>query len=142
MLFRKKAGVAVSIHTTQKNCKLTEKEISTFKSQYGKLEIKFTDEFHDRFLILDNKSLYHIGASIKDAGKKAFVCNIMINDSKQNPTLSGRVSCFPDLNRSVRISCLLGEKHILQCVEEDFACGSEVLMLSPDYMHGCGQLRH
>ena len=40
------------------------------------------------------------------------------------------------------ISCLLGEEHILQCLEEDFACGSEVLMLSPDYMHGCGQLRH
>ena len=55
---------------------------------------------------------------------------------------NGQVSCFPDLNRSVRNSCLLGEKHILQCVEEDFACGSEVLMLSPDYIHGCGQLRH
>ena len=81
MLSRKKAGVAVSIHTTQKNCKLTEKEISTFKSQYGKLEIKFTDEFHDRFLILDNKSLYHIGASIKDAGKKAF--EISLNEDEK-----------------------------------------------------------
>ena len=72
MLSRKKPAVNVEIHTLQKTFKLTEKEISTFRSQYGKLEIKFTDEFHDRFLILDRKALYHIGASIKDAGKKAF----------------------------------------------------------------------
>lgn len=45
---------------------------NAFRNQYGKLEIKYTDEFHDRFLILDSKALYHIGASIKDAGKKAF----------------------------------------------------------------------
>ena len=72
MFSRKKAGVSVDIFTFKKNCKLTDKEISTFKSQYGKLEIRYTDEFHDRFLILDDKVLYHIGASIKDAGKKAF----------------------------------------------------------------------
>ena len=72
MLSRKKAKVSVDIFTFKKSCKLTEKEISTFRSQYEKLEIKFTDEFHDRFLILDNKALYHLGASIKDAGKKAF----------------------------------------------------------------------
>lgn len=72
MLSRKEAGVSIDIFTFKKNCKLTEKESNTLKNQYGKLEIKFTDEFHDRFLILDNKMLYHIGASIKDAGKKAF----------------------------------------------------------------------
>lgn len=81
MLSRKKAGVTIDVYTFKKNCKLTEKEISTFKSQYGKLEIKFTDEFHDRFLILDNKALYHIGASIKDAGKKAF--EISLNEDRK-----------------------------------------------------------
>ena len=49
--------------------------------KYGKLEIKFTDEFHDRFLILDSKALYHIGASIKDAGKKAF--EISLNEDEK-----------------------------------------------------------
>ena len=72
LLSRKKAGIPVEIHTSEKNCNLTEKEISDFRNQYGPLIIKPTDEFHDRFLILDNKELYHIGASIKDAGKKAF----------------------------------------------------------------------
>lgn len=72
MLSRKKAGVSVDIFTFKKNCNLAEKETSSFKSQYGKLGIRYTEEFHDRFLILDAKVLYHIGASIKDAGKKAF----------------------------------------------------------------------
>ena len=72
LLSRKKVGIPVEIHTSEKNCNLTEKEISDFRNQYGPLTIKPTDDFHDRFLILDNKKLYHIGASIKDAGKKAF----------------------------------------------------------------------
>jgi hypothetical protein len=37
------------------------------------LEIKITREFHDRFIVLDGSSCYHIGASIKDAGKSAFL---------------------------------------------------------------------
>ena len=81
MLSRKKTGVNISIYTIQKSCKLTEKEISAFRSQYGELEIIYTDEFHDRFLILDNKELYHVGASIKDAGKKTF--EISLNDDEK-----------------------------------------------------------
>ncbi len=81
MLSRKKAGVSVDIYTFKKSCKLTEKEINTFKSQCGKLEIRYTDEFHDRFLILDDKVLYHIDASIKDIGKKAF--EISINEDEK-----------------------------------------------------------
>lgn len=47
----------------------------------GELAIKqsnifFSDDFHDRFLILDNRDLFHIGASIKDAGRKAFEISI------------------------------------------------------------------
>ena len=40
--------------------------------QYPKLEVNYTKVFHDRFLILDKKYIYHIGASIKDVGKKCF----------------------------------------------------------------------
>ena len=72
MLSRKRPGTGISIYTTKRNCDLSEKEINDFKSQYGPLSITYTDEFHDRFLILDRKELYHIGSSIKDAGKKAF----------------------------------------------------------------------
>ena len=80
LLSRKKAGIPVEIHTSEKNCNLTEKEISDFRNQYGPLVIRTTDEFHDRFLILDNRELYHIGASIKDAGKKAF--EISLNEDE------------------------------------------------------------
>ena len=80
LISRKKTGVSVTIYTSQKRCHLTEKEFSDFNSQYGPLSVKYTEDFHDRFLILDNKELYHIGASIKDAGKKAF--EISINEDK------------------------------------------------------------
>ena len=80
MLSRKKSRVEVSIYTFKKGCTLSQKEISAFSAQYGPLEIKYTDEFHDRFLILDNTILYHIGASIKDAGKKTF--EISLNDDE------------------------------------------------------------
>ena len=79
LLSKKKTGIPVEIHTS-KNSQLTEKEMSDFRNQYGPLIIKPTNEFHDRFLILDNRELYHIGASIKDAGKKAF--EISLNEDE------------------------------------------------------------
>lgn len=43
-----------------------------FNAQYPTLTVKKTQVFHDRFIILDGITAYHIGASIKDAGKKCF----------------------------------------------------------------------
>lgn len=78
LLSKKKKDAQLKIYTHHNHCNLTEKEIHAFNTQYQKLEVLFTDEFHDRFLILDEKELYHIGASIKDVGKKAF--EISLND--------------------------------------------------------------
>ncbi len=90
ILCKKEPDVLIQIYTSKKNCKLTETEIDSFKKQYGKLEIRCTDEFHDRFLILDDKEFFHIGASIKDAGKKAF--EISINkDEKSLQALLNRL---------------------------------------------------
>lgn len=47
-----------------------ESEQKNFNAQYPKLEVKMTNAFHDRFMVLDDKTVYHIGASIKDAGKR------------------------------------------------------------------------
>jgi len=91
MLSRKREGVAAEIYTSSGNFRLTEKEINAFESQYGKLKIGFTDEFHDRFLILDNELLFHIGASIKDAGKKAFGISV-ISDKEYLKNILARVS--------------------------------------------------
>ena len=43
-----------------------------YEKQYNNLEIINTNIFHDRFIIIDNKVLYHSGASFKDLGKKCF----------------------------------------------------------------------
>ncbi|MDO9207673.1 MAG: ORF6N domain-containing protein, partial [Sulfuricurvum sp.] len=46
-------------------------------AQYPKIEIKEFASTHDRFLILDEKEIYHIGASLKDLGKKWFAFSLM-----------------------------------------------------------------
>ena len=51
---------------------LSTKDITKFNAQYPKLSVKATTDFHDRFLIIDKTEVYHIGASIKNAGKKSF----------------------------------------------------------------------
>ena len=48
-----------------------------YEKQYNNLEIINTNIFHDRFIIIDNKILYHSGASFKDLGKKCFAITKM-----------------------------------------------------------------
>lgn len=76
ILAKKKKNVDVKIYTYP-SAKLTNKDISTFNSQYPTLSVKKTQVFHDRFIILDGRTAYHIGASIKDAGKKCFGISIL-----------------------------------------------------------------
>ncbi|MBR5096436.1 MAG: ORF6N domain-containing protein [Treponema sp.] len=70
-LSKKKNGVDVTIYTNPKT-KLTQQDIQKFNAQYPTLSVKHTTKMHDRFLIIDGKTLYHIGASLKDLGKKCF----------------------------------------------------------------------
>lgn len=49
-------------------------DLNKFNLQYNDLTLIENNKFHDRFLIIDNMFIYHIGASLKDAGKKMF-CN-------------------------------------------------------------------
>lgn len=71
ILCKKVKGVDVLIATAGKGS-LSAEDISKFNAQYPKLLVKNTNDFHDRFLILDKVEVYHIGASLKDAGKKSF----------------------------------------------------------------------
>ena len=68
---KKNEGVDVTIYTFS-NTRLSQMDIATFNAQYPDLKVKYMTAFHDRFLILDDAIGYHIGASIKDAGKKCF----------------------------------------------------------------------
>ena len=73
---RKKNDVKVTIFTCPKT-KITPLDILKFNEQYPVLELKHTEKIHDRFLIVDNKILYHIGASLKDLGRKCFAFEIL-----------------------------------------------------------------
>lgn len=74
ILAKKKRNVNVCIYT-MKQTKLTAADVRNFNRQYPKLDLKYTEAFHDRFLIIDGAYAYHIGASLKDAGKKCFAIN-------------------------------------------------------------------
>ena len=71
ILAKKNVGVDVKIYTYA-SAQLTNRDAANFNAQYPTLTVKKTQVFHDRFIILDGKTAYHIGASIKDAGKKYF----------------------------------------------------------------------
>jgi len=75
-LAKKKTGVNVTIYTAPKT-KLTAQDVQTFNAQYPTLTVNHTTKTHDRFLIIDNSTIYHIGASLKDLGKKCFGFSIL-----------------------------------------------------------------
>ena len=72
MLAKKRKGVTVEIVASPRGNKLAASDITKFNAQYGGLSVKTSMAFHDRFLIIDDKELYLIGASLKDLGKKCF----------------------------------------------------------------------
>ena len=72
MLAKKRKGVSVDVVTSPRGNKLAASDITKFNAQYGGLSVKTSMAFHDRFLIIDDKELYLIGASLKDLGRKCF----------------------------------------------------------------------
>lgn len=70
-LFSKNQKIEITIYTKEisKRLKL---DLKKYNSQYKPIEIKQFQSSHDRFLIIDDKDIYHFGASLKDLGKKWF----------------------------------------------------------------------
>ena len=68
---KKKIGVKVIIYT-RADTPVTKLDETKFNAQYPTLTLHHTNNMHDRFLIIDNTEIYHIGASLKDLGKKCF----------------------------------------------------------------------
>ena len=75
-LAKKQPNVNVTIYT-QPNTHLTAQDVLTFNAQYPTLTLRHTTAMHDRFLIIDNATLYHIGASLKDLGKRCFAFEVL-----------------------------------------------------------------
>ena len=67
----KNSNVQVIIYTNI-NTRLLGRDINTFNSQYGGLDVRYTTNVHDRYIIIDQNKIYHLGHSIKDLGKKIF----------------------------------------------------------------------
>ena len=67
----KNVNVAVTIYTRPDTI-VKPLAVKKFNNQYPTLTMKYTTTMHDRFLIIDNSEIYHIGASLKDLGKKCF----------------------------------------------------------------------
>ncbi|NOX17420.1 MAG: ORF6N domain-containing protein [Chlorobi bacterium] len=77
---KKKKNVAVTILTKRITKALALDEVK-FNEQYSSLEIKKFTKAHDRFLIIDDKDVYHFGASLKDLGKKWFAFSKLDKDA-------------------------------------------------------------
>ena len=90
----KKNNVQVIICTSI-NSKLLGRDINTFNSQYGGLDVRYTTNVHDRYIIIDQNKIYHLGHSIKDycknlcIGKKIF--SISESDSNLIPKLLNNI---------------------------------------------------
>ena len=74
LLFSKVKKIKVTIFTKEISKKL-KLDLEKYNSQYSPVEIKQFKNSHDRFLIIDNKQVFHFGASLKDLGKKWFAFN-------------------------------------------------------------------
>lgn len=89
LLSKKAKGVAVEIVTSRKGNKLSPGDIAAFNKQYGGLSVRESANFHDRFLVIDAKTLYVIGASLKDMGRKCFAFTKL--DSAEIAQLNARI---------------------------------------------------
>ena len=88
ILASKRGGADVTIATVAKT-PITQTAIEKFNKQNPTLTVKTTGVFHDRFLILDGKELYHFGASLKDLGRQ--YCAVSKMDAMFIPSIMGRI---------------------------------------------------
>lgn len=76
MLSKRSAGVTATIYTKQITPQL-QLDLNRHNNQYPRIIIRTYRQAHDRFIIIDNNDVYHIGASLKDLGKKLFAFSKM-----------------------------------------------------------------
>ena len=89
LLAKKSKGVTVDLVASPRGNKLSQSDVAKFNAQYGGLTVRASRNFHDRFLIVDDKKLYLFGASLKDLGQKCFAFTEL--DAAAIPELKKRV---------------------------------------------------
>lgn len=88
MLDKRKSNVSATIYTQSISKQLT-LDLQKHNAQYAPIDVRVMTNFHDRFLFIDEKTIYHIGASIKDLGKKVFGFSKLGLDAKQIMNMLG-----------------------------------------------------
>ena len=81
MLSKRSEGVTVEI-VTRRVSETLALDIERHNRQYPPISVRESDRFHDRFLIIDD-TVYHLGASLKDLGKKLFAFSRMEIDANE-----------------------------------------------------------
>lgn len=82
LLSKKKTNVDATVYSANISHQL-KLDLKRFNAQYPKIEIKQFSKSHDRFLIIDRQIVYHIGASLKDLGKKWFAFSKIELDAQE-----------------------------------------------------------
>ena len=81
MLSKRKEGVKATIYTQRISSQL-QLDLEKHNAQYSSIDVKMYKRSHDRFLLIDGQEVYHIGASLKDLGKKMFAFS-RLNESAE-----------------------------------------------------------
>jgi hypothetical protein len=90
MLKEKSNGVCVSLITSRPDA-IAQQSIDKFNQQYSTIEVIKHKGFHDRFIIIDDSTVYHVGASLKDLGKKCFAMTVLGDASRFTQEIQGIV---------------------------------------------------
>lgn len=83
MLLSKRAAKVKTTIYTDKITEVLKEDIEKYNKQYPAIEFAIFKKSHDRFLIVDQKEMYHLGASLKDLGKKWFAFSKLNIDPKE-----------------------------------------------------------
>ena len=89
LLAKKAKGVTVEIVTSRRGNKISASDVAKFNAQHGGLTVTVSKNFHDRFIAIDGKRLYLVGASLKDLGWKCFAFTEL--DAGEIPNLRARI---------------------------------------------------
>ncbi len=81
MLSKRKERVSATIYTQRISSQL-QLDLEKHNAQYSAIDVKMYKRSHDRFLLIDGQEVYHIGASLKDLGKKMFAFS-RLNESAE-----------------------------------------------------------
>jgi hypothetical protein len=91
LLSKRKAKVTATVYT-KKISEVLQLDLKKHNKQYSPISVQTLAGFHDRFLLIDEKELYHLGASLKDLGKQCFAFSRMDDFA---PEISAKLANHP-----------------------------------------------